>query len=120
MKSIIAAGFLLGCAQGAIAGPYANIENNASFLGDEFGASVTEFHAGYKFESGLYLQGGPAYLAVDGQEGAVEYSGKVGYSTELNEDLTLYGEVAFITKDQEFEFDKLNLGTKVGVTYRFW
>ena len=88
MKSIIAAGLLLGCAHGAVAAPYANIENNASFLGEEFGASVTEVHAGYEFDSGLYIQGGPAFLAVDGEEGSVEYSGKIGYATQLNEDLT--------------------------------
>lgn len=119
MKSIIAAGLLLGCAHGAVAAPYANIENNASFLGEEFGASATEVHAGYAFDNGIYLQGGPAFLAVDGEEGAVEYSGKVGYSTELDENLSLYGEVSFITEDKEFEFDKLNFGTKVGVTYSF-
>ena len=119
MKSIIAAGLLLGCAHGAIAGPYANVENNASFLGDGFGASVTEVHAGYEFESGLYIQGGPAFLATSGSEGATEYSGKVGYSTELSEDVDFYAEVSVITEDQEFEFDELNVGTKVGVTYRF-
>ena len=121
MKSIIAAGLLLGMAHGtaAVAGPYANIENNASFVGDEFGTAVTEVHAGYEFESGLYLQGGPAFIARDGEEGATEYSGKVGYATELSEDLDLYGEVGFITTDQEFEWDELALATKVGVTYRF-
>ena len=119
MKSIIAAGFLLGCAQGAIAGPYANIENNASFLGDSFGGAVTEVHGGYQFDSGLYLQGGPAFVHPDGSETSLEYSGKVGYSTELNEDLSAYAEVSFITEDKEFEFEKLNFGTKVGLTYSF-
>ena len=119
MKSIIAAGLLLGCAHGAIAAPYANIENNSSFVGDEFGTSVTEVHAGYAFDSGIYVQGGPAFIAVDGEEGSTEYSGKVGYSTELNEDLELYGEVGFITTDQEFDFEELNIGTKIGVTYTF-
>ena len=89
MKSIIASGLLLGMAHGAVAAPYANIENNSSFLGDEFGAPVTEVHAGYELgESVLYLQGGPAFLSVDGEEGATEYSGKVGCrSTEVSEDL---------------------------------
>ena len=121
MKSIIASGLLLGMAHGtvAVAGPYANIENNAAFLGEEFGASVTEVHAGYEFDNGIYLQGGPAFLAIDGEEGAVEYSGKIGYSTELNEDLDLYGEVSFITEDKEFGFDELSWGTKVGLTYTF-
>ena len=60
---------------------------------------MTEVHAGYQFDSGmvLYIQGGPAFLSVDGEEGSVEYSGKVGYSTEMNEDLSVYGEVSAIT-----------------------
>ena len=121
MKSIIAAGILLGAAHGSVvaAAPYANIENNASFAGKEFGSAVTEVHAGYEFESGLYLQGGPAFISVDGQPGTTEYSGKVGYGTELSEDLSFYGEVSFITVDKEFEFDELNFATKVGVTYKF-
>ena len=119
MKSIIAAGLLLGCANGAIAGPYANIENNASFLGDEFGGAVTEVHAGYEFDSGIYLQGGPAFLSPNGEAGRTEYSGKVGYATDLSEDLSLYGEVSFITEDKDFDFEELNLGTKIGVTYKF-
>ena len=119
MKSIIAAGILLGCAHGAVAAPYANIENNAGFVGDKFGGATTEVHAGYEFDSGFYLQGGPAFIHPDGDSGSVEYSGKVGFSTELNEDLDLYGEVSFITEDQVFEFDKVNFGTKVGVTYTF-
>ena len=118
MKSIIAAGLLLGCAHGAVAAPYANIENNASFLGDEFGASVTEVHAGYEYK-GLYIQGGPAFLSTKGSEGAVEYSGKIGYATQLNEDLSVYGEVSAITEGKEFEPSELNWGTKVGLTFTF-
>lgn len=120
MKSIIAAGILLASSTApAFAGPYANIENNAGWVGKEFGSSVTEVHAGYEFENGFFLQGGPAFVAIKGEEGAVEYSGKVGYVTDLSEDLTAYAEVAFITEGKEFEFDELNLGTKVGLTYKF-
>ena len=121
MKSIIASGILLGAVHGSVvaAAPYANIENNASFLGDNFGSTITEVHAGYEFDSGLYIQGGPAFISVKDGEGSTEYSGKVGYSTDLNEDLSFYGEVSFITEDKEFEFEELNLGTKVGLTYKF-
>ena len=119
MKSIIAAGILLASGSAAVAGPYANIENNAAFTGKEFSAAVTDVHVGYEFESGLYLQGGPAFITIDGEEGSIEYSGKVGYGTDLSEDLNIYAEVSFITEDQEFEFEELNLGTKVGVTYKF-
>ena len=118
MKSIIAAGFLLGCANGAIAGPYANIENNASFLGDEFGGSVTEVHAGLELGD-FYVQGGPAFFAVAGDEGYVEYSGKAGVGVALSDDLTAYGEVSAITNDKSFELSELSWGTKAGLTYKF-
>ena len=118
MKSIIAAGILLGCAHGAVAAPYANIENNASFLGDEFGGSVTEVHAGVELGD-FYVQGGPAFFAVAGDEGFVEYSAKVGVSTALSEDLSVYGELSAITTDKEIEFDELAWGSKVGLTYKF-
>ena len=120
MKSIIAAGLLLGMAHGtaAVAGPYANIENNASFLGDEFGGSVTEVHAGVELGD-FYVQGGPAFVAVEGEEGSTEISGKVGVSVDLTEELEVYGEVAFITEEQSFEYEDTNFATKVGVTYRF-
>ena len=103
----------------AIAGPYANIENNAGWVGSDFGSSVTEVHAGYSFDSGLYLQGGPAFIAIEGEEGSAEFSGKVGYSTDLSEKVNVYGEVGFLTEDRELEFSELNLGTKVGLTYKF-
>ena len=103
----------------AIAGPYGNIENNAGWTGNDFSSSVTEVHAGYKFDNGIYVQGGPAFTSIRGEEGALEYSGKVGFGTDLSEKLAVYGEVGFITEDQDFDFDVLNIGTKVGLTYSF-
>jgi len=119
MKTIIAAGILLSAAAPAVAGPYANIENNGSWKDSEFGSGVTEVHAGYAFDNGIYVQGGPAFVSTKGQDGSTEYSGKAGFGTDLTEDLNLYGEVSFITTDKEFSFDELNLGTKVGFTYKF-
>lgn len=113
MKSIIAAGFLLGCAQGAIAGPYANVESNSGYTGDDFNGSVTDVHVGYEGE-GWYVQGGPALIQVDGQDGDVELSGKAGASYSLNEDLSVYGEVSFITGE-----DDNGYGTKIGAKYNF-
>ena len=118
MKSIIAAGLLLGCAHGAIAAPYANVENNSQFIGENFTGTMTEVHAGYDFGP-IKIQGGPAFISPDGAAGSTEYSGKAIYTTNLNEDLSLYGEVSFITEDKDFAFDELNIGTKVGVTYTF-
>jgi hypothetical protein len=46
-------------------------------------------------------------------------SGKFGIVADVSESFELYGEVAFITEDQEFDVDTLGLGTKIGATYRF-
>ena len=113
MKSIIAAGFLLGCAQGAIAGPYANIEVNSGFVGDDYTSSVIENHIGYEGD-GWYVQGGPAILNGDGTEPELEFSGKVGASVALSEDVDLYGEVSFLTGDEESSY-----GAKAGVKWTF-
>jgi len=120
MKSIIASGLLLGMAHGtaAIAGPYANIENKAKYTGDTYGGTVTEVHKGYDFGA-WQLQGGPAFINSRGEAGRAEFSAKVKGSTELNEDLKLYGEVAVMTEDKSVDFSNLNINTKVGVTYKF-
>ena len=121
MKSIVIAGLLAGAAHGSAvsAGPYANIENNAVWLGGNNESALTEVHAGYEFNSGIYVQGGPAFVSVDGEELVTEYSGKIGISGDVSENLEVYGEVAFVTEDQTFDTEELNLGTKLGVTYRF-
>ena len=112
MKSIIAAGFLLGCAQGAIAGPYANIEANSGFYGSDYTGSATDVHVGYE-GANWYVQGGPALLAPDGADGDVELSGKAGGSYDVNDALSVYGEVSFITGDEN------GYGTKLGAKYKF-
>ena len=120
MKSIIVAGALLALPSSAMAGgAYGNVENNALWTGGDYDAAVTEVHAGYEFDNGIYVQAGPAFVSVDGEDLETEYSGKVGASVDVSEHLEVYGEVAFITDGQSFDED-LNLGTKVGVTYRFW
>ena len=113
MKSIIAAGFLLGCAQGAIAGPYANIEANSGFVGSDYSGSATDVHVGYE-GSNWYVQGGPVLLTPDGGDGDVELSGKAGGSYSLSEALSLYGEVSFQTGEDDNSY-----GTKVGAKYNF-
>ena len=53
MKSIIAAGLLLGCAHGAVqAGPYANVEANSGWLADDYQRMLSQGHAGYEGELG--------------------------------------------------------------------
>ncbi|ADD94933.1 gp222 [uncultured phage MedDCM-OCT-S01-C29] len=101
----------------AIAGPYVNVENNAGFTGSDFNGSVTDAHVGYEGGDGVYgfyLQGGPAYVQPDGDDGEFELSGKIGGSVQATEQFGAYGEISFMTGD-----DDVSYGTKVGVKYNF-
>ena len=114
MKLIIASGLLLGMAHGAaIAGPYVNIESNSGFVGSDYSGSVIDNHIGYE-GSNWYIQGGPSIVAPDGGGSTVELSGKAGGSVPLTEKLGAYGEVSFITDDEDNGY-----GTKVGLKYTF-
>jgi hypothetical protein len=53
----------------ALAGPYVNVEANASWTGDNYTSTTTDVHVGYEGEVGAasyYVQAGPAIVAVDG------------------------------------------------------
>ena len=120
MKTILAAGALLAISSPAYAGgAYGNVENNAAWTGGDYSAAVTEVHAGYEFDNGVYVQGGPAFVSVDGEDLETEYSGKVGVVADVSDSLEVYGEVGFITEDQSFDTSELNVATKLGVTYSF-
>lgn len=123
MKSIIAAGLLLGMAHGAaIAGPYANVESNSGYLGNDYQGGVTDVHIGYDNALGeratYYIQGGPAFVFEDGADTETELSGKAGVGVDITDELNIYGEISFLTEDRSFEED-LNVGVKAGATYRF-
>lgn len=123
MKALFIAGAAaILAAPAAIAGPYVNVETNAGYTGDDFNGSVTDFHVGYEGPIGdsatYYIQGGPALVAVDGEENETEISGKAGVGVDVTEQVNIYGEVAFLTDGQDFD-DNLGLGVKAGVKYSF-
>ena len=107
---------ILGSA--ALAGPYVNVESNSGFVGSDFEGTVTETHVGFEGElgsdAGWYAQAGPAFVVTDGEDSETELSGKAGIGVDITESLNLYGEVSFITGD-----DDTGYGTKLGATYRF-
>ena len=122
IKSVFAATAALSMSAGAaFAGPYVNVETNAGWVGDDYSGAVTDLHVGY--EDGIgdsaawYIQGGPAIVSPDGAESSTEFSGKVGLSAGLTDQLGVYGELSAITADQEFE--DLNVGGKLGLKYAF-
>ena len=119
IKSVFAAGAALFLSAGAaVAGPYVNVEANSGFTGSDYDGTVTETHVGYEGDlgetAGWYIQAGPAFVAADGEAVETELSGKVGVGVDVTESINVYGEVSFITDE-----DDNGYGTKIGATYRF-
>jgi len=104
---------LIGVAAPAIAGPYVNVEANSGFAGSDYGGTVIDNHVGYKKDN-WYIQAGPAIVSPDGGDTELEFSGKVGGSVSLSDNVSAYGEVSFMTADSDN-----NYGTKLGFTYDF-
>ena len=106
----------------ASAGVYANVESNGARVGSEYTGSVTDVHVGYEnsLENGssVYIQGGPAIVAEQGEDSDWRLSGKVGGNFQATEALGVYGEVSLLTADEDTDLDN-SWGTKVGVKYAF-
>ena len=105
----------------ALAAPYVTFEANAAWDGDDYTGATTDFHVGYEGEVGTasyYVQAGPAIVATDGAENSTRISGKVGAGVPVSDALGVYGELSFITDEDEV-FDGLGVGGKLGVKYNF-
>ena len=119
-KSVFAATAALSMSAGAaLAGPYVNIETNAGWVGDDYTAATTDLHVGFEGEAGTasyYVQAGPAIVAVDGEDTDTQFSGKAGVGVPVSDALGVYGELSFLTADDDDDF---GLGGKLGVKYNF-
>jgi hypothetical protein len=121
-KSVFAATAALFTSAGAaLAGPYVNVETNAGWVGDDYTAATTDLHVG--FEGGIgetgasyYVQGGPAIVAVDGQDTDTQFSGKAGVGVPVSDALGVYGELSFLTADDDDDF---GVGAKLGAKFNF-
>ena len=103
----------------ALAGPYVNVETNAGWVGDDYTAATTDLHVGFEGEAGsasYYVQAGPAIVAVDGEETDTQFSGKAGVGVPVSDALGVYGELSFLTAEDDDDF---GLGGKLGVKYNF-
>ena len=103
----------------ALAGPYVNVETNAGWVGDDYTAATTDLHVGFEGEAGAasyYVQAGPAIVAVDGEETDTQFSGKAGVGVPVTDALGVYGEMSFLTADNDDDF---GCGGKLGVKYNF-
>ena len=120
IKSVFAATAALSMSAGAaLAGPYVNVETNAGWTGDDYTGATTDIHVGYEGTvgaAGYYVQAGPAVIAVDGAETETQFSGKAGIGVPVTDAIGVYGEVSFLTADDDDDF---GLGGKLGVKYNF-
>ena len=122
LAAAAAAPFLLSTA--AFAGPYVNVEANASYPDGDYTGATTDVAVGYEGTTSegkiaYYIQGGPAFVhdeAADDTE--TQFSGKVGASVAVNEDLSIYGELSGISAEKNND-DVINFGGKIGAKFVF-
>ena len=102
----------------AMAGPYVNVESNASYTGTDYTSRATDLHIGYENNLGdlaYYIQGGKTINAADGVDSESNFSGKLGGNISATDKLGFYGEVSFA----QVEDADNNYGSKIGVKYSF-
>ena len=121
IAAVAASPFLLAGA--AFAGPYVNVESNISYPDGDYSGATTDLHVGFEGSlsetADFYVQGGPAFVAVDGTDGSeTEFSGKLGVTVAATDALGVYGELSGITAEKNND-DIVNWGAKAGVKFTF-
>ena len=122
IAAVAASPFLLAGA--AFAGPYVNVESNISYPDGDYSGATTDLAIGYEGslseKADFYVQGGPAFVAVDGTDGSeTQFSGKAGISVAATDSLGVYGELSGITDEDGSGDDIVNWGAKAGVKFTF-
>jgi len=123
IAAIAASPFLLAGA--AFAGPYVNVESNLSYPDGDYTGATTDLAIGYEGSTSegkvaYYVQGGPAFVhseAADDTE--TQFSGKLGASLGVSEDLAVYAEVSGISDEDSSGDDIINFGGKLGAKFTF-
>ena len=123
LAAAAAAPFLLSSA--AFAGPYVNVEANASYPDGEYTGATTDVAVGFdgtasEGKIAYYIQGGPAFVHSESADDTeTEFSGKAGASLAINEDLSVYGEISGISDEDSAGEDIVNFGGKIGAKFVF-
>ena len=101
-----------------MAGPYVNVESNASYTGSDYTSRATDLHIGYENNLGdlaYYIQGGKTINATDGVDSESNFSGKLGGNISATDKLGFYGEVSFA----QVEDADNTYATKLGAKFSF-
>ncbi len=122
IAALAASPFLLAGA--AFAGPYVHVESNIGYPDGDYSGATTDLHIGYEGQASetvsFYVQGGPAFTAVDGTDGSeTEFSGKGGINVAATENLGIYGELSGITNEASNGDDIIDWGAKLGAKFTF-
>ena len=123
LAAAAAAPFLLSSA--AFAGPYVNVEANASYPDGDYTGATTDVAVGFEGSASegkiaYYIQGGPAFVHTESSDDTeTEFSGKAGASVAVNEDLSIYGELSGISSEDSTGDDIVNFGGKIGAKFVF-
>ena len=123
IAAVAASPFLLAGA--AFAGPYVNVESNLSYPDGDYTGATTDLAIGFEGTTSegkvaYYIQGGPAFVhdeAADDTE--TQFSGKVGASLGVSEDLAVYAEVSGISNEDASGDDIIDFGGKLGAKFTF-
>ena len=109
----------------AFAGPYVNVEANASYPDGDYTSATTDVHVGFEGTTGegkvaYYVQGGPAINHSEAADDTdVDFSGKVGASYAVAEATSVYGELSGATDEDAAGESLVNWGAKAGVKFTF-
>ena len=123
IAAIFAAPFVLSSA--AFAGPYVNVEANASYPDGDYTGATTDVAVGFDGSASegkiaYYIQGGPAFVHSEtADDTESQFSGKAGASVAINEELSVYGEVSGISDEDSAGDDIVNFGGKIGAKFVF-
>ena len=123
IAAVAASPFLFAGA--AFAGPYVNVESNLSYPDGDYTGATTDLAIGYEGTTSegkvaYYIQGGPAFVhdeAADDTE--TQFSGKIGASVGVSEDLAVYAEVSGISNEDATGDDIIDFGGKLGAKFVF-
>jgi len=109
----------------AFAGPYVNVEANASYPDGDYTGATTDVAVGFDGSTSegkiaYYIQGGPAFVHSESADDTeTEFSGKAGASLAVNEDLSVYAEISGISDEDSAGDDIVNFGGKIGAKFVF-
>ena len=109
----------------AFAGPYVNVEANASYPDGDYTGATTDVAVGFDGSTSegkiaYYIQGGPAFVHTESTDDTeTEFSGKVGASIGVSEDLAVYAEVSGISNEDAAGDDIIDFGGKLGAKFLF-